>query len=138
MAMHWSPQNFEEASENLDANHIAVVQQHIGGVLRNLIGIAELTGYGLEALDAWFDAQQEALDTPLDDPQDDGEDKLDDDAAEALVDVPEAATDEELPPARMLVCRQCGQSFAKPARGRPPSRCPDCRGLIPPEDGGVS
>jgi hypothetical protein len=58
IAKHWSPQDFEEASKNLDANHIAVVQQHIGGALRNLIGIAQLTGCGLEALDAWFDAQQ--------------------------------------------------------------------------------
>ncbi len=44
-------------SELLD-QHLGVVHQHIGGALRNLIGISENIGYGLDVLDGWFEARR--------------------------------------------------------------------------------
>jgi hypothetical protein len=61
ISLHWSPEALADAIEDgtVTSEGLGSINQHLGGALKNLIGIAEQTGHGLEVLDAWMDEQAE-------------------------------------------------------------------------------
>jgi hypothetical protein len=95
IAMNWSPEAVAKAIETgaLTPAQQGVMHQHLGTALRNMIGIADETGYGQDALDEWLDRQEAAAAVPEHD--DDAPDAQPEDAFEeqALLPAPTDAAE---------------------------------------------
>lgn len=117
LATNWGPERLESYDPSYPQQ--VALEVHAGDALRTLIWLAEHRGWGETALDE-YRAEVGGV-------QDGEEDDLADEDT-----VAEPAAADEPPKAdygdRTLTCRECGATFARAMRGRPPSRCPDCKG----------